>query len=140
MTKEETITVFRIINKFSMINEHILRYTILEQFIQSIKMSEGAAKIGATFAFYHYLKEKHSKEIAEEVFAKLVEMGKITSHPLSTYEGFLEAFVSEMSSGASFGGALSGAGSNAQVNATGLAGIDKPLGLKKRKIDKILTH
>ena len=40
--------------------------------------------------------------------------------------------------GAALGGPLSGAGSNAQVNATGLAGIDPVLGNKKIKRRKDL--
>ena len=38
----------------------------------------------------------------------------------------------------SFGGALSGAGTNAQVNASGMAGIDPVLGDKKIKRRKDL--
>ena len=40
--------------------------------------------------------------------------------------------MAEMMSGAAFGGRVSGAGTNAQVNATGMAGIDQPLNKKKK--------
>lgn len=140
MNREEAVIVFRLVSKFAMFNEHVECKNLLEQFIQTIKESEGCARVGVLFAFHSYITEKHGKHVAESVFAKLSEMGHIPSHPLSTYEGFLQAFVAEMMSGAALGGPMSGAGSNAQVNATGMAGIDNPLGSKKRKIDKILTR
>ena len=140
MSKDEVVVVFRIFNRFRMINEHIECKNLLESLIQQVNTTTGAARVGAAFACFNYIKEKHTQEIAEAVFAKLVEMGHFPNHKLSTYEGFLEAFVSEMSSGAAFGGAFSGAGDNATINATGMAGIDNPLGSKKRKIDKILTR
>jgi len=49
-----------------------------------------------------------------------------------------EAMYESMVSGASFGGAMSGSGSNAQVNASGMAGIDPLLGDKKIKRRKDL--
>ena len=63
-------------------------------------------------------------------------------HDLSTPEGFMDAWEEAMYessvSGASFGGAMSGAGTNAQINATGMAGIDPVLGDKKIKRRKDL--
>ena len=49
----------------------------------------------------------------------------------------------EMYSGASIGGAMSGMGTNAQVNATGMAGVDPNLFKNKKKkkdIRKILDR
>lgn len=137
MKTEDTVLTFRIINKFRLINEHVECRTVLDQFIQAVNISEGKAKLAVSFAFYKYLEEKAGAELAEAVFAKLAEMGKVPSN-LSTYEGFLQAFCAEMASGASFGGAMSGAGDNATINSTGMAGVDKPL--KNNKIKKILSR
>ena len=137
MTTDNTVLTFRIINKFRFINEHVECKTVLEQFIQSINVSEGHAKVAVSFAFRKYLEENAGLELAEAVFAKLAEMGKVPSQ-LSTYEGFLQAFYAEMASGASFGGAMSGAGDNATINATGMAGVDKPLNKTKKILDRLL--
>lgn len=66
----------------------------------------------------------------------------VIKHDIGTYEGFMAAvdqMMAEMFSGASMGGAMSGAGTNADINATGMAGIDKPLRKKRKAIDKILS-
>lgn len=140
MNKNDSIAVFRLVNRFVTINEHIEPKNVLEKFIQVIKESKGQAKVGALFAFRSYIKEKFNEQVAENVFAKLAELGHIPNHPLSTYEGFLQAMLEMSASGASFGGAFSGAGDNATINTTGMAGVDRSLGSKKRKIDKILTR
>lgn len=140
MNKNDSIAVFRLVNRFVLVNEHVIPKNILDNFIQVIKESKDQAKIGALFAFRSYIKERFNEQVAESVFAKLVDLGHIPNHPLSTYEGYLQAMLEMSASGASFGGAFSGAGDNATINATGMAGIDPPLGTKKRKIDKLLTR
>lgn len=138
-SNEEAIASFRILNKFRIINENIdcEKLSLLDSLIYAVNVSEGSAKIGAVFALKQNLEESYSSEFVTSLFEKLKGMNKIPKYDLSTYEGFIEAFVAEMSSGASFGGSLSGAGTNASINNTGLAGTDKPL-KTKRKIDKIL--
>jgi hypothetical protein len=137
MTNEDVKTVFRFVNKFVVMSEHVECVSLTERLIQEVKASRSSA---AYFILHRYLGERYSQQIAEAIFAKLVELKHIPNHDYSTYEGFLKAFEEEMASGASFGGAMSGAGSNATINATGMAGIDKPLSNKKRKIDKILSR
>ena len=129
--QEKTIIMFRILNKFSSINESVDCKSIIDALILACKLSEGSAKVGALFAFHKYLSENYPKDTVDKIFLRLEEHKRIPKYDLSTYEGFIEAFVAEMVSGAAFGGALSGAGTNADVNATGLAGIDKPLNKKK---------
>jgi hypothetical protein len=140
MTNEQAVTVFRIVNKFSIINEHIECKSILDALILTVNLSEYHSKIGALFALRKYLEEKNGKETTQLIFEKLQELNKIPKHDLSTYEGFIKAFAEAMASGASFGGPMSGAGTNADINATGMAGIDKLLNNKKRKIDNILSR
>lgn len=139
MTNEQSVFAFRVINKFAIINEHIHCKTILDALILAVNLSEGSSKVGALFALRQHLKEKTDLVVVDSIFEKLQELNRIPKYDLSTYEGFLEAFVAEMSSGASFGGAMSGAGSNSTINSTGMAGVDKPL-KTKRKIDKILQR
>lgn len=137
MNNTDATTVFRLVNKFVLINENVQALTLTDRLIQEVKGSKSAS---ALFVLHKYLGERFSAEITEAVFAKLVELKHIPNHDYSTYEGFLKAFAEEMSSGASFGGAFSGAGDNVTINATGMAGIDKPLSNKKRKIDKVLSR
>lgn len=137
MNNTNATTVFRLVNKFVLISEHVQPYTLTDRLIQEVKTSKSAS---ALFVLRQYISERFSSEIAEAVFAKLVELKHIPNHDYATYEGFLKAFGEEMASGASFGGAFSGAGDNATINATGMAGIDKPLTNKKRKIDNILNR
>ena len=140
MTHEQTVFIFRVVNKFSTINEHIVCKSVLDALILSVNLSENHSKIGALFALRKYLEEKSGKETTQLIFEKLQELNKIPKHDLSTYEGFIKAFAEAMASGASFGGPMSGAGTNADINATGMAGTDKPLSNKKRKIDNILSR
>jgi hypothetical protein len=137
MNNTDATTIFRLVNKFVLINENVDALTFTDRLIREVKVSKSAP---ALFVLHKYLSERFSTEITEAVFAKLVELKHIPNHDYSTYEGFLRAFAEEMSSGASFGGAFSGAGDNATINATGMAGVDKPLSNKKRKIDKILSR
>lgn len=109
-----------------------------------------ATYVAALALLKEYVENQSNKETSELLLEKMQDHKLIPpiKHDLSTPEGFMdaweEAMVESMASGAAFGGPLSGAGTNAQVNATGLAGIDSVLGdkkIKKRKdLRKILDR
>lgn len=146
MTDNNAIEVFRTLHRFSVINEHIEAQSSFDRVIQNIKLTRGAVRVSLLRVFHEMCVERTNKETTKLIFERLVESGMIPNiqHDLSSYDGFMtaveEELVREMASGASFGGAMSGAGSNADINATGMAGVDKSLQNKKRKIDKIITR
>jgi hypothetical protein len=127
--------------------------TLLDRMVFNLKrllskVPGGKTQIATYIAALALLKEyveQNSNEKTSQVLLEKLEEHKIIpqiKHDLSTQEGFMdaweEAMYESMVSGASFGSSLSGAGSNAQVNATGLAGIDTVLGDKKIKRRKDL--
>ena len=115
------------------------------------KAPGGGSTVGSYIAALALIKE-HVEELSNTDTSKAL-MEKMEEHnlipagieyDLSTAEGFMDAWedamVEGMSSGAAFGGRMSGAGDNATINATGMAGIDRPLGNKKKKknIEKVI--
>lgn len=115
------------------------------------KVPGGGSTLGSYVAALALLKEYVDRESSPETSKVLIE--KLEEHnlippsrqyDLTTVEGFMDAWedemIREMSSGAAFGGAASGAGDNATINATGFAGVDKPLQKKKKnRVEKILS-
>lgn len=103
-----------------------------------------ASYVAALALIKEYVEKESNQKTSQVLLEKLEEHQFIpkSKYDLSTQEGFMdaweEAMYEGMASGASIGGPLSGAGSNAQVNATGLAGIDPVLGNKKIKRRKDL--
>jgi hypothetical protein len=115
------------------------------------KVPGGKTQLGTYIAALALLKEhveQSSNTETSKVLMEKMQNHKIippVKHDLSTAEGFMDAWEEAMFessvSGASFGGAMSGAGTNAQINATGMAGIDQNLFKKKKKdIRKILDR
>lgn len=116
--------------------------TLSNRIIENFKasLSNKTLLVPSAKVLHQYVSEEHGQETADVLFNRLVEHQivpkALVKYDLSTPEGYMNAIdevMSEMVSGAAFGGALSGAGTNAQVNATGLAGID-PILNKKKKI------
>ncbi len=102
-----------------------------------------ASYVAALALIKEYVEKESNSETSQVLLEKMQEHKMIppVKHDLSTQEGFMDAWeeaMVEMTSGASFGGAMSGAGTNAQVNSTGMAGIDPVLGDKKIKRRKDL--
>ena len=102
-----------------------------------------ASYVAALALIKEYVEKESNSETSQVLLEKMQEHKMIppVKHDLSTQEGFMDAWeeaMYEMTSGASFGGAMSGAGTNAQVNSTGMAGIDPVLGDKKIKRRKDL--
>ena len=102
-----------------------------------------ASYVAALALIKEYVEKESNSETSQIQLEKMQEHKMIppVKHDLSTQEGFMDAWeeaMVEMTSGASFGGAMSGAGTNAQVNSTGMAGIDPVLGDKKIKRRKDL--
>ena len=102
-----------------------------------------ASYVAALALIKEYVEKESNSETSQVLLEKMQEHKMIppVKHDLSTQEGFMDAWeeaMVEMTSGASFGGAMSGAGTNAQVNSTGMAGIDPILGDKKIKRRKDL--
>ena len=102
-----------------------------------------ASYVAALALIKEYVEKESNSETSQVLLEKMQEHKMIppVKHDLSTQEGFMDAWeeaMVEMTSGASFGGAMSGAGTNAQVNSTGMAGIDPVLGDKKIKRRKNL--
>jgi len=103
-----------------------------------------ASYVAALALLKEHVEQQSNTKTSNVLMEKLQEHKLIppTKHDLSTAEGFMdaweEAMVESMTSGAAFGGPMSGAGSNAQINATGMAGIDPLLGNKKIKRRKDL--
>lgn len=127
--------------------------TLLDRMVFNLKRLLGKVPGGKTqFASYvaalallkDHVETQTNSETSTLLMEKLQEHDLIpkTKHDLSTPEGFMdaweEAMYESMVSGASFGGPMSGAGTNAQINATGMAGIDPILGNKKVKRRKDL--
>lgn len=127
--------------------------TLLDRMVFNLKRLLGKVPGGKTqFASYvaalallkDHVEQQSNSQTSNLLMEKLQEHKIIppTKHDLSTPEGFMdaweEAMYESMTSGASFGGPMSGAGSNAQINATGMAGIDPLLGNKKIKRRKDL--
>lgn len=130
-------------------------YTMLDRLVFNLKRTlqkvPGGAMLGSYIAALALIKEyvetETNKETANLLIEKLEEHNIIPAqeYDLSTVEGFMEAWedemVREMTSGAAFGGRMSGAGSNADINATGMAGIDQPLKKKKkRKLESVMNR
>lgn len=133
--------------------------TLLDRMVFNLKrllakVPGGKTQLATYVAALALLKEQvenqSNSETSHVLLEKMQEHNIIPpiKHDLSTPEGFMDAWEEAMYessvSGASFGGALSGAGTNAQINATGMAGIDPVLGdkkIKKRKdLRKILDR
>ena len=125
-------------------------YSMLDRLVFNLKralekLPGGNSTVGSYVAALALIKEHVDTHYNQETSAVLLETLEerniapisLKEYDLSTPEGFMDAFedaiVAEMTSGASFGGAFSGAGSNAEVNKTGMAGVDPLLGKKKRK-------
>lgn len=129
-------------------------FTMLDRMVFNLKrllakVPGGSSQIGSYVAALALIKEhveQESNSATADLLIEKMEQHNIIPeqrHDIGTPEGYLDAMeeeiIREMSvSGAGFGGALSGAGSNADINATGLAGIDRPLGQKKKKKTKEL--
>lgn len=131
-------------------------FTLLDRMVFNLKrllskVPGGKSQLGSYVAALALIKEYVEQETNKETSVALVEklenyqLIPKQKHDIGTPEGYLDAMeeeiMREMTSGASFGGALSGAGSNADINATGLAGVDPVLGQKKnKKLKKILDR
>lgn len=132
-------------------------FTLLDRLVFNLKrllgkVPGGQSQLGSYIAALALIKEhvekESNKETAKVLFEKMEDNQLVPhiKHDLSTAEGFMDAWeeameMEEMTSGASFGGSLSGAGTNADINATGLAGVDPVLGKKKNnKLKKILDR
>ena len=126
--------------------------TLLDRMVFNLKrllakVPGGKTQLASYIAALALLKEHVKSTSNDETSNLLVE--KMQRHKiippveydLSTQEGFMDAWedaMYEMYSGAGIGGAMSGMGTNAQINATGMAGVDPVLGNKKIKKRKDL--
>lgn len=126
-------------------------FTLLDRMVFNLKrllakVPGGKSQLGSYVAalalIKEYVEQEANKETATALMEKLEEHKFIPKqkHDIGTPEGYLDAMeeeiMREMTSGAAFGGRLSGAGTNADINATGLAGLDKPLNSKPQKKKK----
>jgi len=136
--------------------EQTKAFTTLDRLVFNLKrmlakVPGGGSQLGSYIAALALLKEyvtDNSNSNTSKVLVEKLEEHKILpmsiQHDLSTVEGFMdaweEAMVEAMTSGASFGGSMSGSGDNQTLNSTGMAGIDRPLGNKKKKknIEKVI--
>ena len=129
-------------------------FTLLDRLVFNLKrllakVPAGKTQLGSYIAALALIKEyvetETNSETAQALFERFEEQRICPNfkHDISTPEGYLDAMeeaMNEMTSGASFGGSMSGAGTNAQVNASGLAGVDPVLQRRRRtKIEKILN-
>jgi len=143
-----------LVKKKDRTKEQKAAFTLLDRLVFNLKRllakvpggsSQLATYIAALALIKEHVEAESNKETANALMEKLqdYEIIPIMEHDISTPEGYLDAMeeeiMREMTSGAAFGGSLSGAGTNADINATGLAGIDKPLG-RKKKLKKILSR
>lgn len=127
--------------------------TLLDRMVFNLKRLLGkvpggktqiATYVAALALLKEHVEQQTNKETSNLLLEKMQDHKLIppVKHDLSTPEGFMdaweEAMYESMVSGASFGGSMSGSGSNAQVNASGMAGIDPLLGDKKIKRRKDL--
>jgi hypothetical protein len=133
--------------------------TLLDRMVFNLKrllakVPGGKTQLGTYIAALALLKEyvdqNHGSETSQVLIEKMQGHKIIppVEYDLSTQEGFMDAWedaMFEMYSGAGIGGAMSGMGTNAQVNATGMAGVDPMLfqnksKKKKKDIRKILDR
>jgi len=127
--------------------------TLLDRMVFNLKRLLGkvpggktqlATYVAALALLKEHVEKQSNLETSHVLLEKMQDHKLIPpiKHDLSTPEGFMDAWEEAMYessvSGASFGGAMSGAGTNAQINATGMAGIDPVLGDKKIKRRKDL--
>lgn len=143
-----------LVKKKDRTKEQVKAFTLLDRMVFNLKrllskVPGGKSQIGSYVAalalIKEYVEQESNKQTADILVEKLQEHKIIPEikHDISTPEGYLDAMeeeiMREMTSGAALGGRMSGAGTNADVNASGLAGVDPVLNKRRRKLEKVLN-
>jgi hypothetical protein len=145
MIKQDHIFISRVLKH---LNGDLKNNLELTRIAESLSSGDVHKFLSGYQLLKQYVTEKHDEFVFLRIQNLLIETDKVP-HNVKEYDltkasefyrAMEDEIIREMVSGASFGGSLSGAGTNAQVNATGLAGVDPLLGKKKNRIKKVLTR
>jgi hypothetical protein len=146
MIKSDSIFITRVMKH---INGDLKDNVELTRISESLSSGDVHKFLSAYQLLKQYVIEKHDEFVFRRIQNLLVETDKIpykvNEYDLTKASEFYRAMedeiIREMVSGAAIGGRMSGLGSNSQVNSTGMAGIEAPVGnTKNKKKIKILSR